>query len=148
MNSVSVFIEFLEAHIDLVKALAYFIAPLFAICFKDIRSVVVKFLNGIYFIFAMIVKIFWRRYKRYKLFSRFIEEIYSLPETTRALVFRFGAEGQYIEIHDIKKAVRDIRILHDKGWIHGMHDITPYVICIDIRLLPYVKKLTHKYKSK
>ena len=88
-------INFLEAHIELVKVLLYGLSPIIGICF----------------------------------------------------IFRFAAEGQYIEISNVKDLLRDILILHDKGWIHGLSDATPYTICIDIKLLPLTRKIAEQ-KSK
>ena len=134
-------VNFLEAHIELVKVFLYALSPVVAVCFRDFRAVIIKFLDGLFFIIAFPIKQFeaWR--KNRILFKRFVIEVRDLPKSTQKLLLRFGVEGQYIEVPDLIKASRDVMILHDKGWIHGLGRPNPNTICIDLHLLPYVKIL-------
>lgn len=140
-------IDFLETHIELVKVFLYGLCPVVGIFFKDIRDVIVKLLNGFYILAAMAVRSLLSARKRRKIFNGFRIEISNLPVSTQNLLFRFATEGQYIEITDIKANSRDILILHDKGWIHGLKYTIPYTICIDIQLLPIIKKIAKKNKK-
>lgn len=137
-------VNFLEAHIELVKVFMYALSPIVAICFRDFRAVVIRFLNGIYFLLALPVKSFLLRHRRRNLRKQFAVEVGDLPVSTQRLLFRFAVERQYIEITDVSATLRDILILHDKGWIHGLSDAIPYTICISLNLLPFVKGMAEQ----
>lgn len=144
MESYLKIVDFLETHIELVKVFLYGLSPIIGICFKDVRSVVVKFLNGIYFVLACPLRRFLNFRRNRNIFLKFCAEVGALPTSTQKLLFRFAAEGQYIEISNVKDLLRDILILHDKGWIHGLSNATPYTICIDIKLLPFTRKIAEQ----
>ena len=119
-------VDFLEAHIELVKVFLYTLSPVVAVCFSDFRAAIVKFLNGLFFIIAFPVRNVRRRRKRKRFKERIINDYLEFPHSSQTLLLRFVDEGEYIEVTVGRiNYTPDVKILEQRGWIRQVVVVPP-----------------------
>lgn len=139
-------IDFLEAHLELVKVFSYALGTIAVICFKDLRSLVIYIFRSIFDLLAWPIRQRIIRKRNSALERRIIEEIVMLPVGVQSLLGRFLREGPYIEIEGGRIVYHaDVQILLDKGWIRCVKEIPP-TYCIRKSVLRALQKIVREKK--